>query len=54
MANPMEMGHTLEGVEQKLNADPSYRAEFKKAFGADVITYRRWWRNPSPRLNAPW
>jgi cytochrome c peroxidase len=38
MANPVEMGHTLAGVEGKLNADPSYRAEFKKAFGSDVIT----------------
>jgi cytochrome c peroxidase len=38
MANPVEMGHTLVGVEQKLNAAPSYRAEFKKAFGAEVIT----------------
>jgi cytochrome c peroxidase len=37
--NPVEMAHTLEGVEKKLMADPSYRAEFKKAFGADVITY---------------
>jgi len=39
VANPVEMGNTLEGVERKLNANPSYRAEFKKAFGADVITY---------------
>lgn len=38
MQNPVEMAHTLAGVEQKLNADPSYKAEFKKAFGADVIT----------------
>lgn len=38
-ANPVEMGNTLEGVERTLNADPSYRLEFKKAFGADVITY---------------
>ncbi|MDR3674018.1 MAG: cytochrome c peroxidase [Acidobacteriota bacterium] len=38
VANPLEMGHTLEGVERKLNADPTYRAEFQKAFGADVIT----------------
>ena len=37
--NPVEMGHTLKGVEQKLMADPSYKVEFKKAFGADVITY---------------
>ncbi len=39
VANPVEMGNTLTAVEQKLNADPSYRAEFKKAWGADVITY---------------
>jgi cytochrome c peroxidase len=39
VTNPVEMGNTLEGVERKLNADPSYRAEFKAAFGADVITY---------------
>src|ERR1039458_3374690 len=38
MANPVEMGHTLAGVEAKLNADPSYRAEFKNAFGSDTIT----------------
>jgi cytochrome c peroxidase len=38
MANPIEMGHTLAGVEQKLNADASYRTDFKKAFGADVIS----------------
>ena len=38
MANPIEMGHTMAGVEQKLNADASYRADFKKAFGSDVIT----------------
>ncbi len=38
MANPIEMGHTLQGVEQKLNANASYRADFKKAFGSDVIT----------------
>jgi cytochrome c peroxidase len=38
MANPTEMGHTLQGVEEKLNANASYRADFKKAFGSDVIT----------------
>ncbi len=38
MANPIEMGHTLNGVEQKLAADASYRADFKAAFGSDVIT----------------
>jgi cytochrome c peroxidase len=39
VANPVEMGNTLAAVEQHLNADPSYRAEFRKAFGAGVITY---------------
>ncbi len=38
MVNPVEMGHTLAGVEGKLSAAPAYRAEFKKAFGEDVIT----------------
>jgi cytochrome c peroxidase len=38
MANPIEMGHTLVGVEDKLNVNPSYLAEFKKAFGSDAIT----------------
>ena len=37
--NPVEMVHTLEGVERKLLADASYREEFKRAFGADRITY---------------
>ena len=37
--NPVEMVHTLEGVERKLMADVSYREEFKRAFGADRITY---------------
>ena len=40
VANPVEMGNSMAGAERKLNADPSYRAEFKKAFGTDVITYR--------------
>jgi cytochrome c peroxidase len=37
--NPIEMTNTLAGVEKNLNADPSYKAEFKKAFGTGVITY---------------
>src|ERR1019366_7108980 len=28
VSNPVEMGNTLTAVEQRLNADPSYRAEF--------------------------
>ena len=37
--NPVEMAHTLEGVEKKLMADASYRAAFEKAFGPGPITY---------------
>ncbi len=37
--NPVEMGFTLSGVEQRLNADPSYREEFTKAWGPGPITY---------------
>lgn len=37
--NPIEMGHTLEGVEKRLMADSAYRAEFEKAFGPGAITY---------------
>ncbi|MDA2926589.1 cytochrome-c peroxidase [Acidobacteria bacterium AH-259-G07] len=37
--NPIEMAHTLEGVEKKLMADPSYRQEFEKAFGPGAISY---------------
>jgi cytochrome c peroxidase len=37
--NPVEMAHTLAGVEKKLMADPSYRDQFAKAFGPGPITY---------------
>lgn len=37
--NPVEMAHTLKGVETKLNADPSYRDQFASAFGSGPITY---------------
>ncbi len=37
--NPVEMAHTLGGVEKKLNANATYRAEFEKAFGPGRITY---------------
>jgi len=37
--NPVEMAHTLPSVEKKLSANPSYRAEFEKAFGPGRITY---------------
>ncbi len=39
--NPVEMAHTLAGVEKRLAADPSYAAEFEKAFGAGPITYEK-------------
>ena len=39
--NPIEMAHTLEGVEQKLTADPTYQAEFEKAFGPGPITFEK-------------
>jgi cytochrome c peroxidase len=38
MANPVEMAHTLAGVVERLQANPSYREEFKKAWGTDQIT----------------
>ena len=37
--NPVEMAHTLQGVAQRLNADPSYRADFERAFGPGPVTY---------------
>ncbi len=37
--NPVEMAHTLKGVEKRLAADPSYRAEFAQAFGPGPITF---------------
>jgi cytochrome c peroxidase len=37
--NPVEMAFTLSGVEQRLNADPSYREQFAKAWGPGPITY---------------
>jgi cytochrome c peroxidase len=37
--NPVEMADSLSNVEKKLNADPSYRDQFAKAFGPGPITY---------------
>lgn len=37
--NPVEMAHTLRGVEKRLMADESYRNDFRRAFGAGPITY---------------
>jgi cytochrome c peroxidase len=38
MANPVEMGHTLEGVVKTVQADPKYREMFKSAWGTDQVT----------------
>lgn len=38
--NPVEMANTLAHVEEKLNADPSYREQFARAFGPRPITYQ--------------
>ena len=37
--NPVEMANTLAAVEKRLNADPSYREQFAKAWGPKPITY---------------
>ena len=37
--NPVEMANTLVTVEQRLNADPSYREQFTNAWGPRPITY---------------
>lgn len=37
--NPVEMSDKLPNVEAKLNADPSYREQFAKAWGPGPITY---------------
>ena len=39
--NPVEMAHTLEGVERKLTADTSYRSAFEKAYGPGPMTYEK-------------
>ena len=38
MTNPVEMAHTLDGVVQRLQADPNYPAMFQKAWGTKQIT----------------
>jgi len=37
--NPVEMANTLKTVEERLNADPSYRHQFDAAWGPKPITY---------------
>jgi cytochrome c peroxidase len=39
--NPVEMAHTLKAVEEKLSRDPSYVADFAKAYGPGPITYEK-------------
>jgi len=41
VANPVEMANTLALVEQRLNADPSYKAQFERAWGPGRITYEK-------------
>jgi len=41
MQNPVEMAHTLRGVENKLAADPTYAAAFQEAFGPGGVTIKR-------------
>jgi cytochrome c peroxidase len=38
MTNPVEMGLSLEGAEQRLRANPKYPELFKQAWGSDQIT----------------
>ncbi|MGC2193043.1 MAG: cytochrome c peroxidase [Terriglobales bacterium] len=38
IANPVEMAHSLDGVVNHLQADPKYRALFRKAWATDQIT----------------
>jgi len=39
--NPLEMAHTLPGVESRLQKDPIYRIAFERAFGPGPITYEK-------------
>ncbi len=41
MQNPVEMAHTLHGVERRLSTDPTYVADFQQAFGPGPITIKR-------------
>jgi cytochrome c peroxidase len=41
MQNPVEMAHTLEGVEKKLAADAHFQEAFRKAFGSEGVTIER-------------
>jgi cytochrome c peroxidase len=39
VGNPLEMQHSLVGVERRLSADPTYVAQFAAAWGPGAITY---------------
>ncbi|MCG3177103.1 MAG: Cytochrome c551 peroxidase [Candidatus Omnitrophica bacterium] len=41
MANPVEMAHTLEGVEQRIAVIEGYKPYFKAAFGDETVTIDR-------------
>ncbi len=41
VANPVEMANTLAKVEERLNADSSYKEQFAKAWGPGPITYEK-------------
>jgi len=41
MQNPIEMGHSIMGVEQALAKDPAYVALFEKAWGPGPITFEK-------------
>ncbi|HYG68020.1 MAG TPA: cytochrome c peroxidase, partial [Anaeromyxobacteraceae bacterium] len=41
IANPVEMGHTLEGATAAIAAIPGYRPYFREAFGDDAVTIDR-------------
>ena len=39
--NPVEMAHTLKGVEERLSTDSTYPEAFRRAFGEGPITYQK-------------
>src|SRR5262249_4836712 len=41
MHNPVEMAHTLRGVEKRISGNPGYSADFQRAFGPGPIPIQR-------------
>lgn len=41
MQNPIEMGHTIEGINQLLADNPKYKPQFEKAFGPGPVTFEK-------------